>query len=85
MKLAHIQHLYNRIGFGITPKERKHLSKKSKKYVVNELFKSSDKTSPLTVDTSFLKGITFKNYKDIERRIALQKINNKNVREFSKV
>ena len=85
MKLSHIQHLYNRIGFGITPKKLKHLSKKSKKHVVNALFKSSDKTSPLSVDTSFLKGITSKDYKDIEKRIALQKISNEKVREFSEV
>lgn len=85
MKSEHIRHLYNRIGFGITPKELRRLSKKSKKYVINQLFKSSDKISPLSVDTSFLKGITFKDYKDREKRRALQKISNKKVREFSTV
>ena len=54
MKSAHIQHLYNRVGFGITPKELARLSKKSKKNVVNELFISSKKTTILSVDTSFL-------------------------------
>jgi len=84
MKLSHIQHLYNRIDFGITPKKRKHLSKKSKKHVVNALFKSSYKTSPLSVDTSFLKGITSKDYKDKTKRMELQKVSRKKVFEFSR-
>ncbi|WP_231874491.1 hypothetical protein [Polaribacter atrinae] len=47
MKSTHIQHLYNRVGFGITPKELVRLSKKSKKNVVNELFTASDKVTDL--------------------------------------
>ena len=45
MKLSHVQHLYNRVGFGITPKNLARLSKKSKINVVNELFDSSKKIS----------------------------------------
>ena len=38
MKLNHIQHLYWRVGFGISPDQLKQLFKKSKKEVVNQLF-----------------------------------------------
>ncbi|AUC21709.1 hypothetical protein BTO15_06135 [Polaribacter sejongensis] len=83
MKSAHIQHLYNRVGFGIIPKELARLSKKSKKNVVNELFTSSKKTTILSVDTSFLKGISFKDAKDKNKRRELQKISRKKVQELS--
>lgn len=81
MKSAHIKHLYNRIGFGITPKEVKCLSKKSKKKVINELFSSSNTTTNLSVDISFLEGINYKDYK--KRRRELQKISRNKVKEFS--
>ena len=80
MKSADIQHLYNRIGFGITPTELKRLSKKSKKSVVNELFTASEKTTKITVDTSFIKDKTYKDFK--ENRKELQKISRKKVLEF---
>ena len=83
MKSAHIKHLYNRVGFGITPKELQRLSKKSKKQVINELFSNSKKTTPLTVDTSFLKGITFKEFRNKENRRELQKKSRKKVFELS--
>ncbi|MCL7762165.1 DUF1800 domain-containing protein [Polaribacter sp. Z014] len=83
MKSEHIQHLYNRVGFGITPKELARLSKKSKKYVVNELFASSKKVTSLSVDTSYLKGISFKDLKEPKQRRELQKISRKKVQEFS--
>ncbi|WP_165731523.1 DUF1800 family protein [Polaribacter sp. 20A6] len=83
MKSTHIQHLYNRVGFGITPKELARLSKKSKKNVVNELFTSSKNTTILSVDTSFLKGISFKDVKDKNKRRELQKISRKKVQELS--
>ena len=57
MKAKHIQHLYRRIGFGILPSELNKLSKKSKKEVVNNLFKSSKNITPLEVDTSEIKNI----------------------------
>mgnify|MGYP005989746287 FL=1 len=83
MKSTHIQHLYNRVGFGITPKELVRLSKKSKKNVVNELFTASDKVRDLKVDTSFLKGKTYKDFKDKEQKKELQKISRKKVIELS--
>ncbi|QTD36475.1 DUF1800 domain-containing protein [Polaribacter batillariae] len=83
MKLVHIQHLYNRIGFGITPKEMARLSKKSKQQIVDEIFSSSEKITPLKIDTSFLKDIQPKDLKDQDKKRALQKINREKVNDFS--
>jgi len=83
MKSVHIQHLYNRVGFGITPKKLARLSKKSKKNVVNELFNASKTTTTLSVDTSFLQEISFKDLKDKKARRNIQKISRKKVQEFS--
>jgi uncharacterized protein (DUF1800 family) len=83
MKSEHIQHLYNRVGFGIEPNKLLRLSKKSKKEVVNELFFFSKKSTNLSVDTSFLKESTFKDFKNREKRKAFQKISRKKVVEFS--
>ncbi|WP_405610162.1 DUF1800 family protein [Polaribacter sp. Asnod1-A03] len=83
MKSVHIQHLYNRVGFGITPKELARLSKKSKKNVINELFEDSKKTTLLSVDVSFLNGKNYQDFKDKEKRRELQKISRIKVKEFS--
>ena len=82
MKAKHIQHLYRRIGFGILPSELNKLSKKSKKEVVNNLFKSSKNITPLEVDTSEIKNIfsgsMMMNSKlDPETRRKIQKISRK--------
>lgn len=83
MKSTHIQHLYNRVGFGISPKELIRLSKKSKKNVIDNLFTSSAKTTILSVDTSFLSQISIKDLKDKNKRKELQKISRKKVNELS--
>ena len=57
MKPKYIQHLYWRAGFGILPTALDKLSKKSKKEVVENLFKASNKVTPLTVDTSELEAL----------------------------
>ncbi len=80
MKSNNIQHLYRRIGFGILPTELEKLSKKSKKDVVNNLFKSSINTTKLEVDTSEIKAIFSGNMMmsgsklDTETRRKIQKI-----------
>ncbi|TNJ47193.1 DUF1800 domain-containing protein [Tamlana fucoidanivorans] len=78
MKPKHIQHLYWRVGFGILPKDIERLSKKSKKKVVNELFKNSKPMTSLEVDTSEIKHMfsammTDKKL-DAETRRKIQKI-----------
>ncbi|MEC3906045.1 DUF1800 domain-containing protein [Tamlana sp. 2201CG12-4] len=57
MKRKHIQHLYWRIGFGILPNDLDALSKKSKKEVVNNLFKASKQVTNLEVDTTEIKAV----------------------------
>lgn len=83
MKPAHIQHLFNRVGFGISPKDLERLSKKSKYQIVDEIFNESIKTTPLQVDLSFLKGLKPADLKNVEKRKELQKINKKKVNDFS--
>ncbi|WP_152286112.1 DUF1800 domain-containing protein [Flavicella marina] len=67
MKSAHIQHLYWRAGFGITPNEMASLKKKSTNKVVKALFKNSKNYTPLEVDLSELAIIRDKNYKQIKK------------------
>lgn len=57
MKGNHIQHLYWRIGFGISPNQLAQLSKKSKKEIVNQIFAASKKMTSVEVDTSEIERI----------------------------
>ncbi|OUR91655.1 hypothetical protein A9Q87_10140 [Flavobacteriales bacterium 34_180_T64] len=67
MKYKHVQHLYWRAGFGLTPKQTETLSKLDKTTVVKNLCIESKQFTPLLVDTSELEGINpqiiFKNPK----------------------
>ncbi|MFY9243816.1 MAG: DUF1800 domain-containing protein [Polaribacter sp.] len=83
MKSAHIQHLYNRIGFGITPKHLELLSKKSKKNVIDALFEDSKKTTTIEVDLSYLENLEPEYYKNEENRRELQKMSRQKIFEFS--
>lgn len=83
MKAIHIQHLYNRVGFGIIPKELAQLTKKNKHQVVDDIFKNSVKNTPLKADLSFLKDIKPGDLKNRTKRQELQKISRKKVQEFS--
>lgn len=51
MNKENLQHLYNRAGFGILPKELNALAKHSRYQVVKELFQSSRKSKELIVPT----------------------------------
>lgn len=73
MKKRHILHLYNRIGFGITPKELSRLSRKSRKNIVKELFQNSKNVSEISVDTSFLNSIDPKDLRDEKFRRKVNK------------
>ena len=83
MKTKHIQHLYNRVGFGITPNELERLSNKNKREIIDEVFTNSSKTSPLKADISFLKDIKPGDLKIKEKRQELQKISRKKIQKFS--
>jgi uncharacterized protein (DUF1800 family) len=52
MELVHIQHLYRRAGFGIGPEEAQRRLRFSRAQVVDELFKNSEKITPLRADLS---------------------------------
>jgi uncharacterized protein (DUF1800 family) len=72
MNTKHIQHLYWRIGFGTLPTELELLSKKSKKEVVENLFETSKKVTPLKVDTTDLEVLMMGSYdmmKDNKKQI----------------
>ena len=83
MKSADIQHLFNRIGFGVSPKELKRLSKESKRTIVNEIFNSSTKITPLKVDISFFKDLKPADLKNKEKRKEIQKKSIKKINDFS--
>ncbi len=83
MKSKHILHLYNRIGFGITPKNIEALKLKSKVSVINTLFETSKETTPLLVDTSFLNGFKKNDLKSKKKRKALMKISRKKIKELN--
>ena len=52
MTRKHIQHLYWRAGFGISPGRVDGLVERSREQVVDDLFKASESISPLTIDLS---------------------------------
>lgn len=76
MKSKHLQHLYQRAGFGLIPKDFVKLQKKSKKIVLNNLFEASKNSTPLKV-ISFSDYKLFKNYKSLspEQKKDLRKQN----------
>ncbi|KRP28961.1 MAG: hypothetical protein ABS28_00390, partial [Cryomorphaceae bacterium BACL22 MAG-120619-bin32] len=79
MKISHIQHLYHRVGFGISPKESLLLSKKSKKTIVNDLCNQSKKVSPILLDVSFLDDFTPETLKNPENKMLLNKLSREKV------
>jgi len=83
MKPIHVLHLYNRVGVGITPKELKRLSKKSKKKVIRELFENSKNVTPISVDISYLEGVKQKDLRDSTFRQKLNMESRKKITEFS--
>ncbi|GGZ88789.1 DUF1800 domain-containing protein [Algibacter mikhailovii] len=75
MKPNHIQHLYWRVGFGISPNQLKLFSKKKKKEIVNQLFEDSKSMTTLEVDTTEIKTILSDGFKiSPENRKKVQKL-----------
>ncbi len=83
MKAKHLQHLYNRIGFGITPLELQKLKGKTENQIINSLFKQSEKVSPITIDTSFISNLTKEDLKNKKKRRELMKISRKKITELN--
>lgn len=84
MKTKHIQHLYNRIGFGITPFELKKMKGKSQKQIIDSLFKESKNITPVVIDISFISNLTKENSKDKKKLKKLMKISRKKILELNK-
>lgn len=77
MKLKHIQHLYWRTGFGILPNELHALSEKNKKEVIDNLFRTSKKITPLRVDTSEIENI-------LNGQTKMSSVDRKKIQELSR-
>lgn len=77
MKLKHIQHLYWRAGFGILPKQLHALSKKNKKDIIDNLFSTSKKITPLKVDTSEIDNI-------LNGETKMSSVNRKKIQDLSR-
>ncbi|MGY5353064.1 DUF1800 domain-containing protein [Wenyingzhuangia sp. IMCC45533] len=76
MKSNHIIHLYNRVGFGILPREVKHLEKNALDTNVNLFFKKAAGYTPLSVNIKSL-ILLKKQEKSPELKRALLKENRK--------
>jgi uncharacterized protein (DUF1800 family) len=63
MTQREIQHLYWRAGFGISPKQLQQLAQKSKAQIVDELFDTSYRATPLKIDASEFEHIDFQSLK----------------------
>lgn len=84
MKAKNLQHLYNRIGFGITPLEMEKFKSQTRAEVVEFLFQESEKISPLAIDTSFISRLTREDLKNKKKRKELMKMSRKKVIELNK-
>ncbi|CAM1345377.1 DUF1800 domain-containing protein [Tenacibaculum amylolyticum] len=81
MNTTHILHLYNRIGFGIIPKELNKLQHKEKHQIVDDLFSSSTHFSPLEIDVNFLTKLSKTERKSKKRELI--KKSRKKIREYN--
>lgn len=83
MDTKNLQHLYNRIGFGIAPLELQKLKGKTKNEVVKKLFQESETVSPVTIDVSFISNLTKEDLKSKKKRRELMKISRKKIAELN--
>ncbi|WP_298893917.1 DUF1800 domain-containing protein [uncultured Psychroserpens sp.] len=58
MKVQHIQHLYQRLGFGIVPNQLVQITNKDRHQIVDELFYKSSSMTNLSIDTTDLDHYT---------------------------
>ena len=84
MEGKHIQHLYNRIGFGITPKGIEEHKGEIKKEIITVLFEESKKIRPLEIDISFISNLIREDFKNKKKRKELMKMSRKKVVELNK-
>ena len=80
MEKKHLQHLYNRAAFGITPKKLNELAGQSRKKVIDNLFAGSRQYKPLKIDTSEIEKALRSKSKNFK---ALIKDSRKKVHEYN--
>ena len=85
MERRKLQHLYWRVGFGLSLAELKKLENKSKKQLVTSLFKGSKSFEPLTIDLSEFALLRNRNYKELKREMGEAKIKELAKRSRNKV
>jgi uncharacterized protein (DUF1800 family) len=84
MNSKHLQHLYWRAGFGILPNDIRMLSKNSLTEIVDQLFDTSKKATPLTVDTSVFDTVNQEDYKRSRKfREELAKQSREKIKELN--
>ncbi len=74
MNQKHIQHLYNRAGFGITYKNLDSLKSKTKKDIVSNLFSDSKQNVPLNIDLSEFEIFKTKSDKQLKLEFGKEEI-----------
>jgi len=74
MEQKHIQHLYNRAGFGINYKILNSIKSKSKKEIVSNLFSNAQKNVTLNIDISEFEIFKTKSEKQLKLELGREKI-----------
>ena len=82
MKKEHLKHLYYRIGFGLSPQEVDILSKKTKEEVVDNLFKTSKKSTPINLNLTFFTNIKSSDLKERSVKLEFQRKSKQKVKDF---
>ncbi|CAH8287746.1 uncharacterized protein (DUF1800 family) [Mariniflexile fucanivorans] len=84
MNKKHIQHLYWRVGFGMTPQQLHAISKLEKKQVVDTIFKASKKITPLQVDIAELESLMTGSAESMKKSIKdFQSLSREKTRELN--
>lgn len=72
METRHIQHLYWRAGFGISPKDLNNLIGKSRDEIVEDLFYESRRPVPIDIDHSEFRNLNIQHL--LEDKVELRKV-----------
>ncbi|MEN8703414.1 MAG: DUF1800 domain-containing protein [Polaribacter sp.] len=89
MKQKHLQHLYWRVSFGISPGELDKLQTTSKSNIIDNLFADSEKTIPLKLDLSEFLDLKNKSKEQLKNEFTeseikeLQRKSRKKTRELN--
>lgn len=82
MNKRHIQHLYQRIGFGISPEQLNQLEYLEREEIVDAIFEASQTTTPLQLDLSFFESKIPTGLVNRSERLEFQRKSKKKVKDF---